>query len=253
MNKLILLAFFGTLMAPTPAMADPSFPTDLLETPSGPVEITLVGHGTLMLKFQNKIIHIDPWTRLADYTRMPKADLILVTHGHGDHFDLQAIADLRKEGTQIIAPKVCAGGIEGARVMTNGETVNLDGLDIEAVPAYNIVNMRKENTPYHPKGEGNGYVITLADKRIYVAGDTENTPEMKALKDIDAAFLPMNLPYTMSPDMAADAIKAFRPKVVYPYHYGSEGTAGLGDMLKTELETLLKDEKGVDVRVPALK
>jgi L-ascorbate metabolism protein UlaG (beta-lactamase superfamily) len=252
MNRILFLAFCGVLMVPTTGMGDPAFPIDRLETASGPVEITLVGHGTLMLKFQNTVIHIDPWTRLADYTRMPKADLILVTHGHGDHFDAKAIADLKKEDTQIILPGVCAEGIKGARVMANGETLKTHGLTIEAIPAYNIVNMRKENTPYHPKGEGNGYVITFDDKRVYIAGDTENTPEMKALKNIHAAFLPMNLPYTMSPEMAADAVKAFKPKVVYPYHYGTEGGTGLGEMLKTELETLLKEDKGVEVRVPSL-
>ncbi|MBU4318780.1 MAG: MBL fold metallo-hydrolase [Proteobacteria bacterium] len=248
----ILLAMAGMLF-PLGAMASQAFPTDTLETASGPVEITLVGHGTLMLKFNNTVIHIDPWTRLADYTLMPKADLILVTHGHADHFDPTAIEDLRKDNTQILLPAVCAEGIKGGKVMANGETLNIDGLIIEAMPAYNIVNMRKENTPYHPKGEGNGYVITFSDKRVYVAGDTENTPEMKALKNIDAAFLPMNLPYTMSPEMAADAIKAFKPKVVYPYHYGAETMAGMGDMLKTELEQLLKDEKGSEIRVPVLK
>jgi len=115
------------------------------------------------------------------------------------------------------------------------------GLKIEAVPAYNIVHMRRENMPYHPKGDGNGYIITFGNKRVYVAGDTENIPEMKALKDIDIAFLPMNLPYTMSPEMVADAAKAFKPKILYPYHYGRTDTS--------KIVKLMKGVKGIEVRI----
>jgi L-ascorbate metabolism protein UlaG (beta-lactamase superfamily) len=206
-----------------------------------------------MMKHNNRVIHIDPWTRLGDYTEMPKADLILVTHGHGDHFDPAAIAAIRKEGTQIVSAKVCAGGIPGCIIMANGDIRKLEGFAIEAVPAYNIVHMRTENTPFHPKGEGNGYIITFGDKRVYVAGDTENTPEMKALQNITAAFLPMNLPYTMSPEMVADAARAFQPKILYPYHYGAENISGMVEMLKEEIQGLLKDDPGIDVRFPAVR
>jgi L-ascorbate metabolism protein UlaG (beta-lactamase superfamily) len=124
--------------------------------------------------------------------------------------------------------------------MKNGETQKVAGITVEAVPAYNIVNKNGDN-PFHPKGAGNGYVLTFGDTRVYVAGDTENTPEMKALKNIKVAFLPMNLPYTMTPEMVADAAKAFKPAILYPYHYGNTDTA--------KLVELLKDEEGIEVRI----
>jgi L-ascorbate metabolism protein UlaG (beta-lactamase superfamily) len=125
--------------------------------------------------------------------------------------------------------------------MNNGDIKTIEGLKIEAVPAYNLVHMRSEGVPFHPKGVGNGYVITFGEKRVYVAGDTENTPEMKKLKDIDIAFLPMNLPYTMTPEMVADASKAFKPKILYPYHYGKTDTS--------KIVELLKDEQDMKVRI----
>ncbi len=172
---------------------------------------------------------------------MPDADLILVTHQHGDHLDDVAIEDLNKENTVIILTEKCTQKVTTGQVMNNGDTKTVHGMKIEAVPAYNIVHMRQGNTPFHPKGEGNGYIITFGDKRVFVAGDTENTPEMKALENIDIAFLPMNLPYTMTPEMVADAAKAFRPKVLYPYHYGNTDTSKLVD--------LLKDEADIEVRI----
>ncbi|MFB3879692.1 MAG: MBL fold metallo-hydrolase [Armatimonadota bacterium] len=215
--------------------------SDSFSTAAGELTITFVGHGTLMLAFGGKIIHVDPVSREADYSKMPKADLILITHEHGDHLDAAAIEQIRKPATEIVAPEKSAARVSGARVMRNGDVATVAGLRIEAAPAYNIVSMRSPGQPYHPKGEGNGYVITFGDKRVYVAGDTENTPEMKALKDIDIAFLPMNLPYTMTPEMVADAARAFRPKVLYPYHYGETDTG--------ELVKLLADEPGIEVRI----
>ena len=141
--------------------------------------------------------------------------------------------------------KSCEGQIDGARVMNNGDGGTVSGLQVEAVPAYNILHEQAAGRPYHPKGNGNGYVITFGDVRVYVAGDTENTPEMKALKDIDVAFLPMNLPYTMTPAMVADAAKAFKPKILYPYHFGETDTA--------ELVSLLSAEEDIEVRVRDLR
>jgi L-ascorbate metabolism protein UlaG (beta-lactamase superfamily) len=129
--------------------------------------------------------------------------------------------------------------------MGNGEVRTVEGIRIEAVAAYNLVNMRSPGVPYHPKGRGNGYILTLGNKRVYVAGDTENTPEVKALKDIDIAFLPMNLPFTMTPAMVADAARAFKPKVLYPYHFGETDTSTLTD--------LLKDTPEVEVRIHKMK
>ena len=211
------------------------FQKDIIKTSQGNLEITLIGHGTLMFSYNNKVIHVDPWTRFTDYKNMPSADIILVTHEHGDHFDKNAIEALKKNDTKIVLTETCSKQVTDGIVMKNGDVKTLSGLKIEAIPAYNF------EKPFHPKGNGNGYVITFGDKRIYVAGDTENTPEMKMLKDIDIAFLPMNLPFTMTPEMVADAAKAFKPEIVYPYHYGQTDTS--------KLLELLKDEKGIEVRI----
>jgi L-ascorbate metabolism protein UlaG (beta-lactamase superfamily) len=209
------------------------FEQDVINTGAGDLTITFIGHASLMFSFNGKTIHVDPVSREANYAEMPKADLILITHEHADHFDPAAIEMLRKNGTQIVLTRACWQSIPGGIVMSNGDVRTIDGLRIEAVPAYNIVHQRSPGNPFHPKGRGNGYVITFGDKRVYVAGDTENIPEMKQLKDIDIAFLPMNLPYTMTPEMVADAAESFRPKILYPYHYGQTDPNRLVDLLKT--------------------
>jgi L-ascorbate metabolism protein UlaG (beta-lactamase superfamily) len=218
---------------------------DVIPTSGGELTITFIGHGTLMFTFGEKVIHVDPVSREADYTTLPDADLILITHEHGDHLDEGAVAEISKDGTEVVVSQSCEGRLAGTQVMRNGEKGMAAGLGVEAVPAYNIEHMRSEGMPYHPKGNGNGYVIAFADVRVYVAGDTENTPEMKALQDIDVAFLPMNLPYTMTPEMVADAARAFRPRILYPYHYGSTDT--------DELVQLLADEEGIEVRIRAME
>jgi len=218
---------------------------DVIETNQGDLRITFIGHGTLMFSFAGKTIHVDPVAREADYTRMPKADLILITHEHGDHLDPKAVNLLRKPGTQLVLTKACSQQVSGGAVMSNGDVETIQGLRIEAVPAYNIVHQRSPGNPFHPKGAGNGYVITFGDRKVYVAGDTENTPEMKQLQNIDVAFLPMNLPYTMTPEMAADAAKAFQPKMLYPYHYGQTDTS--------RLVSLLKDVQNIEVRIRDLR
>jgi len=221
------------------------FERDIIETSAGELKITFIGHATLMFNFKGKVCHVDPVSREADYTDMPKADLILVTHEHGDHFDTRVIKTLQKEETQIVLTKACAERVAGGVVMQNGDVRTVQGLKIEAVPAYNIVHKRSNGTPYHPRGRGNGYVVTFGDKRVYLAGDTENTPEMKRLKKIDIAFLPMNVPYTMTPEMVADAAKAFEPKILYPYHYGQTDPH--------LLVNLLKDSKGIEVRIRKMR
>ncbi|MFW6161466.1 MAG: MBL fold metallo-hydrolase [Planctomycetota bacterium] len=217
------------------------FETDTLETSEGRLEITFVGHGTLMFAFGDLVIHVDPVSRETDYSRMPKADLILITHEHGDHLDPAAVKAIRKGKTTLLLPKSCADAVSGGIVMANGDTRQVGKLRVQAMPAYNVVHKRPSGEPFHPKGRGNGYVITFGDKRVYVAGDTENVPEMKALEDVDVAFLPMNLPYTMTPEMVADAARAFRPSILYPYHFGETDT---GKLVK-----LLADEKDIEVRI----
>jgi len=227
--------------------AGEGFEMDTLKTSMGELKITFIGHGTLMFEWAGKVVHLDPWAQAAprvDYAKMPKADLILVTHEHFDHLDPDAIRKVKKETTTVICNRASASKIPGSVVMAAGDTQTVCGIRIEAVPAYNIVHMRAPGQPFHPKGMGNGYILSFGDTRVYVAGDTENTPEMKALKDIDVAFLPMNLPYTMTPEMVADAAKTFRPKVLYPYHYGDTDPKKLVDLLKGS---------GIEVRIRSLK
>jgi L-ascorbate metabolism protein UlaG (beta-lactamase superfamily) len=221
------------------------FETDVIKTGVGDLAITFIGHGTLMFNFEDKVIHLDPVGQYADYRKLPKADLILLTHEHHDHLDPKAVELLRKPDTKIVVNEAGASQVSGAVVLKNGETKTVAGLKIEAVPAYNLVHLRQPGVPFHPKGIGNGYLITFGDKKVYVAGDTENTPEMKALTRIDIAFLPMNLPYTMTPEMVADAARAFKPKVLYPYHFGSTDT--------TRLVDLLKDRPEIEVRIRKLQ
>jgi L-ascorbate metabolism protein UlaG (beta-lactamase superfamily) len=217
------------------------FERDVLATPSGDLAITFIGHGTLMFHYQGIVVHVDPWTRFTDYGDLPKADLILITHDHRDHFDAKAVAALTKDGTTVLAPSRVADRLDGARIMNNGDRVTDHGLEVEAVPAYNVVHKRPSGEPFHPKGAGNGYVIGFGETRVYVAGDTENVPEMKALENISVAFLPMNLPYTMTPEMVADAATAFRPKILYPYHYGETDP--------DRLVALLEDEPEIEIRI----
>ena len=220
------------------------FQTDTFKTSSGALQITFIGHATLAFQFNNLLIDVDPVSQYADFSTLPKADIILVTHEHGDHLDPKAIEAARKEKTTIIGTAKCAAQVPGMLPMTNGDSRTVQGVRIEAVPAYNIVNKRPTGEPFHARGDGNGYVITFGDKRVYVAGDTENTPEMKALKNIDIAFLPMNLPYTMTPQMVADAAKAFVPKVLYPYHYGETDPAQLKKLLAgTPIDVRIRDLK----------
>ncbi|MFH2218131.1 MAG: MBL fold metallo-hydrolase [Pseudomonadota bacterium] len=245
MKKIFWLGIFFTMFFPSVLSAQEKFETDTIKTSAGDLNITFIGHGTLMFAFQGKVVHVDPWSDLADYAKMPKADLILLTHEHRDHLDLKAIDILRTGNTALVLTKNCSSQVKGGIVMKNGDVKIVKELKVEAVPAYNIVHMRGEGVPFHPKGNGNGYVITFGDKRVYVAGDTEDVPEMKQLKNIDIAFLPMNLPYTMTPEMVADAAKVFQPKILYPYHYGETDTS--------KIAVLLKDNKQTEVRIRNMK
>jgi L-ascorbate metabolism protein UlaG (beta-lactamase superfamily) len=230
-------ALLCTLM--TAGYAQGKFQADTIKTSGGDLKITFIGHGTLMFQYAGKVIHLDPVSMYADYATLPKADLILITHEHPDHLDAKAIQAVSTSNTTVIANAASAKTLPGAVVMKNGDTRSDAGIKIEAVPAYNPAKQ------FHPRGNGNGYVLTFGDKRVFVAGDTENVPEIKALKNIEVAFLPMNLPFTMTPEQVADVAKAIRPKVLYPYHYGNTDP--------NLLVNLLKDEKDIEVRIRALK
>jgi L-ascorbate metabolism protein UlaG (beta-lactamase superfamily) len=238
--KRIFLTLIITAMTISVFSQDvPSY--DKIKTSAGDVEMRFIGHGTLMFKVNDFIIHIDPVRSSGNYATLPKADLILVTHEHSDHFDQALITDLQKQGTVMLCNAGSASKVPWAQIMKPGDIKTINGIVIEAVFAYNIKNERAPGQPFHPKGDGNGYVLTIGDKRIYIAGDTENIPEMKNLKNIDVAFLPMNLPYTMTPEMVAAAAKSFNPKILYPYHFGDTKTSLIVDLLKnTKIEVRIR-------------
>jgi L-ascorbate metabolism protein UlaG (beta-lactamase superfamily) len=219
--------------------AQEKFQSDTLKTSGGDLKMVFIGHGTLMFEYSGKVIQVDPVSMYADYATLPKADLILITHEHGDHLDAKAIQAASTPNTTVIINPGSAKMLPNATVIKNGETKAVAGINIEAVPAYNLEKQ------FHPKGNGNGYVLTFGGKRVFVAGDTENVPEIKALKNVDVAFLPMNLPYTMTPEQVADAAMAMKPKILYPYHFGNTDP--------NLLANLLKDEKGIEVRIRNLK
>jgi len=245
MGRICLLLLFFIMVFTLSTAAEEPYETDIIKTSAGDLKITLIGHGTLMFTFGNEIIHVDPFAKVADYEKLPKADVILITHEHHDHLDLKALTLVRTEKTKVVLTEACSKQVKNGIIMKNGEVQTVNGLKIEAIPAYNLVHKRDNGQPFHPKGVGNGYIITFGNKRMYVAGDTENIPEMKLLQEIDCAFLPMNLPYTMTPEMVANAAEAFRPKILYPYHFGSTDTS--------QLLRLLQDQKAVEVRIRNMK
>jgi L-ascorbate metabolism protein UlaG (beta-lactamase superfamily) len=217
------------------------FETDIIKTSEGDLAITFLGHGSLYMTFRGKSIYIDPFGEVADYSKLPKADLVLVTHDHSDHLDPDALNAIRTLDSRVVQNADAVEKNPDGTIMANGDRLNVSGISIEAVPAYNIQHKRPDGRVFHPKGKGNGYIVTFGNMRIYIGGDTENIPEMESFKNIDIAFLPMNLPYTMTPEMVAAAARSFKPKVLYPYH--------LGDTDASRLVTLLRDEKGIEIRL----
>ncbi len=216
-------------------------PVQTFDTSAGPVKITPVYHAALEIEAGGKVIIIDP-AKPAVFTGLPSADLILITDIHGDHMDADVIKAVSKAGTEIIAPPAVVKTITTASPLANGEKKTWGAWTIEAIPMYNVERKNPKGEPFHEKGRGNGYVLTYGGKRFYFSGDTENIPEMRALKNIDVAFVCMNLPFTMTPDEAADAVKAFHPKVVIPYHYnGQDTTVFQKDLAGTGIEVRLID------------
>ncbi len=207
----------ATLLLAATSLAQSGRPSDTFLTSTGEVKITPIQHASLMIEADGKTVYVDP--AQGSYEALPPADLILITDIHGDHMDPKVIAKLQKSGTEIYAPEAVAKTVTAAKVIANGVTKTWGKWNIEAVPMYNLTRGPAAGKLFHDKGRGNGYILTHAGKRFYISGDTEGVPEMKALKNIDVAFVCMNLPCTMPPDEAAEAVRAFHPKVVYPYHY----------------------------------
>ena len=237
-----LKPFFMILaILPTFTIKGNSYETDTFKTKNNhEMTITFIKHGSLALTFNNLSIQVDPVSMYADYSTFPKADIILITHEHDDHFDPKAIKTLSKDNTLLIMNEASAKklGNPKAKIMKNGDKIKVsDLISIEAVPAYNTTPGREQ---FHPPHRDNGYVLTIDGLRIYIAGDTEDIPEMKNLKDIDIAFLPVNQPYTMTVTQAVNAAKMFSPKILYPYHFGNTNVKQLKEALKNS---------GIEVRL----
>jgi L-ascorbate metabolism protein UlaG (beta-lactamase superfamily) len=234
---LFFTAALGTAFLVGPALAADQ--TQSFPTKAGAVQITPIYHAAAKITAGKDTIYIDP-AKPAKIDGLPPGDLILITDIHGDHMDAADVTALSKTDTQVIAPAAVAKTITQAKVLANGETTSWHKWKITAVPMYNINHNQPNGQPYHDKGRGNGYVLNYGGKNFYFAGDTEGVPEMRALKNIDVAFIPMNLPYTMTPAEAADAVKAFHPKVAIPYHYKGQDI----EVFKKAL-----DGTGVEVRL----
>jgi len=235
--KYLLLA----LLVSGALFAQPTRPVDEGMTDQGPIRLTIINHASFVIEQPGQVIYVDP-VGATRYEGLPQPDLILITHSHGDHMDPAAVAKLKKAGTQILGPEAVAKSVPGTTVIRNGETRQVGPTTVEAVPAYNLKRGPSSGTFYHPKGEGNGYVLTYLGRRAYIAGDTETIPEMKALKNIEVAFLPMNLPYTMTPEEAAEAARLFNPQVLYPYHSRGSDIAALQKALEgTQIQVRIRD------------
>lgn len=219
------------------------YEVDVFKTKSGKtVKFHALVHASIRIEYDGMEIEVDPVTKLGnrtiDYTSMPKADYIFVTHEHGDHFDKAALAQLTKDNTMLIMNKRCAEMYGSGKSMVNGEKLETkDNFHVEAVPAYNTTEGRQQ---FHPKGRDNGYILTIDGLRIYIAGDTEDIPELSEIKDIDIAFLPCNQPYTMTPELLIKAARVIKPKVLFPYHYGQTDVSTIRTQLSAE---------GIDVRI----
>jgi L-ascorbate metabolism protein UlaG (beta-lactamase superfamily) len=208
-------------------------------TSAGPLKLTPIQHASLMIQAGGKVLYIDP--AQGKYDSLPQADYILITDIHGDHMAPAVVDKLKKAGTVILAPKAVSEKVPGCTVISNGETKTIGDFKVEAVPMYNL-KPAANGTVYHDKGRGNGYILTYGGERFYFSGDTDATPEMKALRNIDVAFVCMNLPYTMAPDVAAEAVRAFHPAIVYPYHYsGSDLTVFSKALLGSGIEVRIRD------------
>ncbi|MFC1537960.1 MBL fold metallo-hydrolase [Candidatus Latescibacterota bacterium] len=223
--------------------AQNSFKSDTFATSEGPFKITFIGHGSLMFTFNDLVMHLDPWGRVADYSKLPKADIVLLTHDHSDHLDPTALKHVLADDTVLIYTKTCSEMFPGGIIINNGEMMSVEGIKIEAVPAYTLKEV-KIGQP-HPPGECNGYILTFGGKRIYIVSETENIPEMKQIRNIDTAFLAMDGVYNISPEEAVEIITIIKPKVIYPYHFAN---ADLTPFIEA-----FKDNADIEVRIRDMK
>lgn len=204
-----------------------------------------LGHGSVRMTIDNSVVYFDPVICMlpegGDFADAPKADYIFITHSHYDHLDTLAISQLSKESTVVVCNAESAAQLEGARVAAPGDSMDLGSIKVEVVPAYNY---SEEKLGFHPAGRDNGYVVSVDGFRVYVAGDTEDIPEMAQLKDINVAFLPCNLPYTMTPEQVNAAARMFMPEVLFPYHYGETEISRVRELLSdTDIDVRIRQYK----------
>lgn len=240
MKKLFLLLM--AVLGLNTACGQSPYEVDEFTTASGKtVKFHALMHACIRIQYDGKEIQIDPVSKLGNrsinYAAMPKADYIFVTHEHADHYDAAVLKTLSADKTQLVMNKRCADMYGSGKVMANGDKLQLADVSVEAVPAYNSTAGHEQ---FHPKGRDNGYILTIDGLRIYIAGDTEDIPEMAQIKAIDIAFLPCNQPYTMTPDQLVRAAKVIKPKVLFPYHYGQTDLGSIPAQL---------EGTGIDVRI----
>ncbi|RKD90747.1 MBL fold metallo-hydrolase [Mangrovibacterium diazotrophicum] len=195
---------------------------DVIPTSKGDLEITIIGHCFYHFTFNRLNIYVDPIPNVGDISALPKADLILITHDHRDHLSTNVIQFLSKYDTKVIASKACIKKMDFGEFLENGQQTTFGEIYIKAVPAYNVVNLRPDDVPYHPKGDGNGYFLVFGDKTVYIAGDTEYIDEMRFFMKPDIAFIPMMMPFCMDEDMFIKVAKRLKPEIIYPVHYNTK-------------------------------
>lgn len=216
---------------------------DRISTSQGELVIKPLNHATFVMSWQGKMLYVDPVGGAERFEGLPAPDLILITHEHKDHLNADTLKAIDNGSAPLVTPQSVHDQLpeelaKRTTVMNNGDSTTVAGIPLQAIPAYNTT---PERLKYHPKGRDNGYILTLGDQRVYIAGDTEDTPEMRALSDVDVAFVPMNLPFTMTVEQAASAVREFKPGIVYPYHSrGSDVDA---------FAKLVGSDSGVDVRI----
>ena len=236
-----MLGITGLIFISSLVFGQTRFQKDVISAKGGDITITFIGHASILIEWNDQIIYFDPSSREANFYQLPKATMIFVTHHHGDHCDPAALKALSVDNTKTFMSSLAHEKWSQGMVLYPDQAIMVNDIRIEVLPAYNLVHKREDGSPYHVKGECNSYIVTLGGKRIFIGGDTENTPEMKAMKNIDIAFLPMNLPYTMTPEMVADGAKGFRPAILYPYHYGKTDL--------NEIRELMVEEEDIELRI----